>query len=195
MKVILKEDVYKHGVAGEVVNVADGYARNYLIPKGLAIKATSGAFRQADKLRREAAARRARVYNELHGLTEQIEGLEVRFAVKAGSTGKLYGSVTMADIADALKEKLGMEIDRRRVGEQQSLRELGEHLVPVRLASDLTPKVKVIIYREGEPPPEEAPASEGVAEAEAEAVPSAEEVEEPVMEAPENTGLQTPDDA
>jgi large subunit ribosomal protein L9 len=195
MKVILKEDVYKHGVAGEVVNVADGYARNYLIPKGLAIKATSGAFRQADKLRREAAARRARVYNELHGLTEQIEGLEVRFAVKAGSTGKLYGSVTMADIADALKEQLGMEIDRRRVGEQQSLRELGEHLVPVRLASDLTPKVKVIIYREGEPPPEEAPASEDVAETEAEAVSSAAGVEEPIVEAPENTGVQTRDDA
>ena len=167
MKVILKQDVYKHGVAGEVVNVADGYARNYLIPQGLAVKATQGNMKQAEKLRREAAARRARVHNELKGIAEQLEGLELTFAVKAGQSGKLYGSVTMAEIADMIGERLGIEIDRRRVGEQHSLRELGEHFVPVRLASDLHPRVRVIIYREGETPEAALAEAEALAEEEA----------------------------
>lgn len=152
MKVILKQDVYKHGVAGEIVNVADGYARNYLIPKGLAVKATPGAMKQAEALLKESKARRARLYNELKGIAEQVEGLELRFAVKAGQTGKLYGSVTMAEIANVINERLGLEIDRRRVGEEHSLRELGVHHVSVRLAHNLAPKVKVVIHREGESP-------------------------------------------
>ncbi|MBN1284791.1 MAG: 50S ribosomal protein L9 [Anaerolineae bacterium] len=152
MKVILTEDVYKHGVAGEVVEVADGFARNYLIPKGFAIKATAGAMKQAAKLRKDAVARRARVHKELTGIAELIEGEELYFGVKAGNTGKLYGSVTMGDVADALIKKLSVEVDRRRVGEGVSLRELGEHNVRVRLAADLNPVVKVIIHREGESP-------------------------------------------
>lgn len=154
MKVILKQDVYKHGVAGEIVNVSDGYARNYLIPHGLAVKATPSSMKQAEKLRREAAARRARLYNEMKGIAQQLEGLELTFAVKAGQTGKLYGSVTMAEVADAIEAKLGIEIDRRRVGDQHSLRELGEHFIPIRLASDLSPRVRVIIHREGQSPEE-----------------------------------------
>lgn len=152
VKVILIDDVYKHGVAGEVVDVTDGYARNYLIPQGLAIKATPGAMKQAEKLRSDAAARRARIRNELQGLAEIIEGTKLYFPVKAGETGKLYGSVTMGDVADALNDKLNIDIDRRRVGEGASLRELGEHTVRVRLGSDLAPPVKVFIHREGEPP-------------------------------------------
>jgi len=152
LKVILKEDVYNQGVAGEVVDVADGYARNYLIPQGFAMKATPGTLKQAEKLRKAAAARRAHVYNELQGIAEQIAEVELFFAVKAGTTGKLYGSVTMGDIADALQRDIGLEIDRRRIGEGQSLRELGEHMVPVRLGSNLTPRVRVVIHREGESP-------------------------------------------
>ncbi len=152
MKVILTKDVYKHGVAGEVVTVADGFARNYLIPQGLAAKATQGALKQAGKLREAAAARRALVYNEMKGIAEQVEGVELFFAVKAGATGKLYGSITMGDVAEALNEKLGLEIDRRRIGNGQSLRELGKHSVAVRLGADLTPKVNVIVHREGESP-------------------------------------------
>ncbi len=151
MKVILIADVYKHGVAGEVVEVADGFARNYLIPKGLAVKATPGALKQAEKLRKEAAARRARINNELAALAEQLDGLVLTFAAKAGPRGKLYGSVTTADIADAIKEKLGIEIDRRRIA-QKPLRELGEHQVVIRLGAELSPQVTVVIHREGEEP-------------------------------------------
>ncbi len=154
MRVILIDDVYNQGVAGEVVDVADGYARNYLLPQGFAVKATPGALKQAEKLRKDAKARRARIYNELQSMAEQVEGVELFFPMKAGTTGKLYGSVTMGDIAEALQEKLGFEFDKRRIGEGRSLRELGEHTVKVRLASDLTPAIKAIIHREGESPEE-----------------------------------------
>lgn len=152
MKVILIADVYKHGVAGEIVNVADGYARNYLIPQKLALKATAGALRQAEELRKDAKARRARIHNEMKGIAELVEGTELFFPVKAGNSGKLYGSVTMGDVADAINEKLNLELDRRRIGEGSSIRELGVHDVRVRLASDLVPVVKVTVYREGESP-------------------------------------------
>ncbi|GAB4456336.1 MAG: hypothetical protein Kow00120_25680 [Anaerolineae bacterium] len=201
MKVILKQDVYKHGVAGEVVNVSDGYARNYLIPQGLAIKATPGNMRQAESLRKEAAARRARLFNELKGVAEQIEGLELRFAVKAGETGKLYGSVTMQDIADKISEELGIEVERRRVGEQNSLRELGVHSVPVRLAAHLAPRVKVVVHREGESPEgvvaaaEAAEAAEAIAEEAAEAVAEAAAVvEEADVMAPDDGGSAAPEE-
>jgi large subunit ribosomal protein L9 len=152
VKVILIADVYKHGVAGEIVNVADGYARNYLIPQKLALKATAGALRQAEELRKDAKARRARIHNEMKGIAELVEGTELFFPVKAGNSGKLYGSVTMGDVADAINEKLNLELDRRRIGEGSSIRELGVHDVRVRLASDLVPVVKVTVYREGESP-------------------------------------------
>jgi large subunit ribosomal protein L9 len=189
VKVILIADVYKHGVAGEVVDVADGYARNYLIPQQLALKATAGALRQAEKLRQDAKARRARMYKEMEGIAELVQGAELSFPVKAGSSGKLYGSVTMGDVADALNEKLNLELDRRRIGEGSSIRELGIHNVRVRLASDLAPTVKVTVYPEGESPESvmeieeeelEAAAIETVGEtvAEVEDAPEAQPVEE-----------------
>lgn len=149
MKVILTDDVYKHGVAGEVVDVADGFARNYLIPQGLAIKATPGALKQAHKLRETAAARKAALDNKLNELAREIDGVELVFARKAGPNGKLYGSVTTMDIADALLEKSGVDINRRRIS-QQALREIGEHDVLVRLGSEEPPMLKVFIVREDE---------------------------------------------
>src|SRR5574341_1248299 len=93
MKVILLEDVYKHGVAGEVVNVAPGYGRNYLLPRRLAVKATPGLMRQYENLRKQADMRRAERQKEYHALAEQIGQLELLFGMKAGEGGKLYGSV------------------------------------------------------------------------------------------------------
>lgn len=151
MKVILTEDVYKHGVAGEVVNVANGFARNYLIPQGMALKATPGALKQYARLRAEAEKRRERRDSELQELAERIEELTIAFPVKAGETGKLYGSVTTAHIAEAVEAEINMAIDHRRVGDQP-LRQLGQHEVVVRLSSSLTPSVKVLVHREGEPP-------------------------------------------
>lgn len=151
MKVILTEDVYKHGVAGEVVDVANGFARNYLFPQGMAIKATPGSLKRMSKLRAEAENRRARRDGELQELAEKVEALTLAFPVKAGETGKLYGSVTNAHISEAIQEQLGIEIDRRRIGEQP-LRELGQHSVAVRLSAALTPAVTVLVHREGEAP-------------------------------------------
>jgi len=151
MKVILLEDVYKQGVAGEVVNVAPGYARNYLIPKRLAVKVTPGALRQSETLRQHVEVRRAEKEEKFSKIGEQVEGLTLYFGVKASETGKLYGSVTPVEIADLLKDEIGLEIDRRRVGDRP-LRELGEHMVPVRLDAGLAPAVRVIVFREGEDP-------------------------------------------
>ena len=149
MKVLLLKDVYKLGHAGDVKKVADGYGRNYLLPQGLAALATSNAVKQAETLRQNAAIVRAKLNAELGGVAEKLNGLTLAFAVKAGETGKLYGSITPALIADEIKKVSGLEVDRRNVG-HQPLRELGEFQVPVRLTTDLIPTVKVIIYREGE---------------------------------------------
>jgi large subunit ribosomal protein L9 len=149
MRVLLLKDVYKLGHAGDVKKVADGYARNYLIPQRLATLATSAAIKQAETLRQNAAIARTKLNAELSGVAEKLGATTVTFAVKAGETGKLYGSVTPAQIAEEIKKVSGLEVDRRHVG-HQPLRELGEFNVPVRLTTDLIPSVKVIIYREGE---------------------------------------------
>jgi len=149
MKVILLQDIYKQGVAGEIVDVADGFARNYLIPRGMARRATDGAIKSHQKLMQQVEARRASYENMLNDLARQIDGVELLFERRAASTGTLFGSVTTQEIADALDEKTGVDINRRRIS-QQALRELGEFEVPVRLGSEISPVLKVVIVREGE---------------------------------------------
>jgi large subunit ribosomal protein L9 len=153
MKVLLLKDVYKLGRAGDVKKVADGYGRNYLIPQGLATLATSGAMKMADRIRDQAAERRAVLNKELSGVSDQLTKLMLAFPAKAGDTGKLYGSITPQMIVDAVKDKTGYEIDRRQL-DTQPLRTLGEHHVHVRLTIDLIPDIKVIVHREGETPEE-----------------------------------------
>lgn len=147
MKVVLLEDVYNHGVAGDIVDVAPGFARNYLIPQGMAVKATPGALRQFENLRHSAEQRRKDRKERMTDLSGQIEGLTLYFGMKAGENDKLYGSVTTADIAAGLQDEIGLEIDSRRVG-NRPLRELGTFQVPVRLASGLSPAIKVVVHRE-----------------------------------------------
>ncbi len=151
MKVLLIKDVYKLGRAGDVKRVADGFGRNFLLPQGLAVLATSGALKQVDHIRAKATARRAVLNNELGAIAEQINGQVFTFSSRAGETGKLYGSITAQMVTDALNEKLGTKIDRHQV-EMEPVRTLGEHKARVRLTVDLTPEVKVIVYREGEAP-------------------------------------------
>ena len=160
MKVLLKEDVENLGLAGEVHNVADGYGRNYLIPKGLAIKATPNVMKQAEIWRKKAEARRAQIRAEYEALAEKIQNVTLTFKARAGESGKLYGSVTTSQLADALNETLGTEIDRRKVG-TEPLRQLGEHKVVVRLSGEFQPEFTVIIE------PEEETASEAVESTEA----------------------------
>ncbi len=169
MKVMLLKDIYKLGNAGDVKKVADGYARNYLIPQGLAVMAQPGVFKQAERIREKAAEERVRLNKELGEVAERLSGLELTFAVKAGETGRLYGSVTSQMIATAIEEKAGAVVERRNI-ETQPIKLLGVHTVPVRLTIDLVPEVTVLIHREGEPAksaydfsPEEAAAAEAAA--------------------------------
>lgn len=149
MKVLLIADVYKHGVAGEIVNVADGFARNWLIPKKLAVKATPAALKEAEELRAQAEARRAQLDQRLNELARLIDGVELVFGRRASPTGKLFGSVTTTEIAEALNTQTGIDINRRRIS-QQTLREIGTHEVPVRLGTEISPTLKVTIVREEE---------------------------------------------
>jgi large subunit ribosomal protein L9 len=152
MKVILKDYVYKHGVAGDVVNVADGFARNYLFPRGLAVKATPGAVRENQHLIVQATNNRVRLRAMESEAAAKIDGVELVFGVKAGKNDKLYGSITTSDIGRALLEKTGVDINRRRISER-SLRELGVHEVPVRLGHEISPVLRVVILREEEVAP------------------------------------------
>lgn len=147
MKVILLADVYKHGVAGEVIEVSDGFARNWLLPKNLARKATPGALRQAENLRAQAVARKSDLDKRLNDLARQIDGVELFFGRRASPTGKLFGSVTTSEIAEELNKRTGIDINRRRIS-QTALREIGTHEVPVRLGSESSPTLKVTIVRE-----------------------------------------------
>lgn len=147
MKVLLKEDVDNLGYAGEVHNVADGYGRNYLLPRGLAVLATEGVLKQAAAWRARAEARRAEKRSEYEALTEKINGTHLVFRARAGETGRLYGSVTMMDVAERLNEELGVDIDRRKF-DSQPLRDLGEHRVTIHLDREFHPQIVVNVHPE-----------------------------------------------
>lgn len=154
MKVLLIKDVYKLGRAGEIKKVANGYGRNYLIPQGYAVMATPGAANQAGRIKVKATERRAVLNAELASVAEVLEGKVLTFAVKAGETGKLYGSISDQDIVEFVKDNFEIELEKRQV-ETEPIRELGIYTVPVHLTMDLVPHFKVIIHREGEMPTEE----------------------------------------
>src|SRR5688572_21817927 len=149
MKVLLLKDVYKLGRAGDVKKVADGYGRNFLLTQKLAVLATPGALKQVEKIRSQAEVRRTEQNSELKGLADQINGVTVVFAAKAGETGKLYGSITTQDVATAIQEKTRFEVKKQQL-DMQPIRNLGEFTAYVRLTMDLVPEVKIIVHREGE---------------------------------------------
>jgi len=151
MKVLLLQDVYNLGRAGEVKKVANGYGRNYLIPQGLAVLATAGALAQAERIQAEADQRRTLLNQEMSGVAEKLSTIQLVFPARAGETGKLYGSITTQMLADSLSEELGTEITKRQI-DSQPLRLLGMHKVKVRLTIDLIPEFGVVVYREGESP-------------------------------------------
>lgn len=195
MKVILKDYVYKHGVAGDVVDVADGFARNYLIPRGLAIKATPGALRENQHLIQQSTQNRERLRAMESEAAAKIDGVELVFGVKAGKNNKLYGSITTRDISQALLEKTGVDINRRRISERQ-LRELGIHEVPVRISAHASPLLRVVVLREeevslylnGEPVPTLIALEQAEEEAAAQAV-AAETVDAEAFDAAEDSDM------
>ncbi len=151
MRVLLLKDVYKLGRAGDVKKVADGYGRNYLLPQGLAVLATAGALKQADRIRTTATELRSRLNQEMSSVAERLSGLTLAFPAKAGETGKLYGSITTAMLAEAIERETGAKIDRRQI-DSQPLKALGVHKARIRLTVDLIPEMSVVVHREGEPP-------------------------------------------
>lgn len=166
MKVLLIQDVYKLGRAGDVKRVANGYGRNYLIPQGLAILATPGAMKQAERIREEADTKRMVLNQELGGIAVQLDGVTLTFPARASETGRLYGSINTRMIADAVSAKAGVEITHRQI-DSQPLRMIGEHTVRIRLTVDLLPEIKVIVHREGESVAAALEEAELLAEAEA----------------------------
>lgn len=151
MKVLLLEDVYKLGRAGEVKRVAPGYARNFLMPQGLAVLATPGAMKMAGRITKQGEVKRAKVNQELGGVAEQLEGKRFTFAAKASETRRLYGSINAQMIAEKVTEDIGVKVEAKQI-ESQPLRMLGKHSVAVRLTVDLIPVIEIIVHREGETP-------------------------------------------
>ncbi len=151
MEVMLLKDVYKLGRAGEVKRVANGYGRNFLIPQGLATMATPGALTQSGRIMASAEEERARLNQELTAVYEQLNDLQLNFPVKAGETGKLYGSVTTQMISEAIMELKGIEVDRMQIV-SEPIRSLGVHPVKARLTVDLIAELAIVVHREELPP-------------------------------------------
>lgn len=149
MEVILKEDVPKLGHRGDVVKVAEGYGRNFLLPRKLAIEATSANKAVIEQMKQAAVRRTAVEKSDAEALSRQLDGVAVNFQRKSGEKDQLFGSVTAGDIAEALERK-GFNIDRRKIQLHDPLKNLGEFDVPVRLHRDVTSRVKVVIEREAE---------------------------------------------
>src|SRR6516164_489407 len=147
MEVILKEDVAKLGNRGDVVKVAEGYGRNYLLPRKLAIEATIANKAVIDQMKAAAVRRTAKEKTEAEALAKQFEGLAVSFQRKSGENDQLFGSVTSSDIAEAL-EKKSFHIDRRKIQLHEPLKSVGEFDIPVKLHKDVTTHLKVVIQKE-----------------------------------------------
>jgi len=147
MEVILKEDVSKLGSRGDVVKVAEGYGRNYLLPRKLAIEATAGNKQVIDQMRASALRRSAKEKEQAEELSKQFDGLTVSFQRRSGEQEQLFGSVTSGDIAEAL-EKKGFNLDRRKIQLHEPLKTIGEFMVPIKLHKDVTAHLKVVIEKE-----------------------------------------------
>jgi large subunit ribosomal protein L9 len=145
MRVLLRGDVENLGKKGDLVDVADGYARNYLVPRGLAIRATPGAQKQADAMRRNREMHERKTREAAEALATRLAGGTVEIRARAGEGGRLFGSVTATDIADAVEAQFGVEIDRRRLVLDEPLKELGAVDVPLRLHTDVDAVVKVAV--------------------------------------------------
>lgn len=155
MDVILRQDVDKVGLRGEVVSVARGYARNFLLPRGLAEAATPAKVAELRKVDERRARHEAKTFEDAQAVAEQLGRVELRFDVKAGPTGSLFGSVTPTDIADALWSSHKVRVDRRKI-EVDTIKRIGRYQVPIELFQDVTAEVRTLVVPEGgELPPEE----------------------------------------
>ncbi|MCC7161848.1 MAG: 50S ribosomal protein L9 [Anaerolineae bacterium] len=151
MQVLLVKDVPGVGKAGQTKNVADGHARNYLLPRGLAVIATQGAVKQVEALKLASAKREAETLQEAQLLGSTLDAVRLTFKVKAGANDRLFGAVTAADIADRLVRDHQINIDKRKIELDHPIKDLGQRGVPIKLHPEVTAHVQVMIEREGEP--------------------------------------------
>lgn len=165
MKVILTQEVPNLGEAGDIKNVATGYARNYLFPKKLAVPATPGNLSDFERRRAAVAGREERLTRRVEALAQRLGAVTLTFEARAGEKGQLYGSITPADIAEALERETGESFDRHKHILCEPLRQTGKHTVPVRLSADVVAEVTVVVKPEGETSPEETPAVQPTPEA------------------------------
>ncbi len=149
MKIILKENISNLGQAGEVVKVADGYARNYLIPRGMAEEVTPASMARAEEYRRKQEDMEDAVRAEARQLARQIEGTKMEIQMKSGEKGKLFGSVTSGDIASFLNSE-GIEIDKKKVELEENIKNLGTHVVAIRLHPEVIVELEVVVVEEEE---------------------------------------------
>lgn len=169
MKVLLVQDVQHLGHAGEIKDVSGGFGRNYLIPKGFAVLATSGQIKQAEQRLAAERKRADAARKDAEALAARLQGKSISFTVKVGEQGRLYGSVTSADIAEQIAAQLKVEIDRRKIELDEPIKAVGTHDVAIRLVAGVEPVVHVVVNGEGGPalvtPVDAAPAEEPVEEA------------------------------
>jgi large subunit ribosomal protein L9 len=143
VKVILRADVERVGKKGDVIDVADGFARNYLVPKGLAMKASAGAAAQAASMRRSRDIKDAKERAGAEEIARRLVPMVIRISAKAGGEGKLFGSITAADVSAAVAEQAGIELDRRKLHLEDPIKTLGVHEVPAKLHADVEFRITV----------------------------------------------------
>ena len=149
VKVILRQDVPDLGQSGDIVTVRPGYARNYLLPRGMAYEATAGNIKQLEEEKRRAEARSRQQYLEARRRASQLENVSLTFHANAGDEGKLFGSITSADIAERLKEQnLDFEVDKRDIELEEPIKALGVYNVAVRLHPEVKPEIKVWVIKQ-----------------------------------------------
>ena len=145
MKVVLMQDVPNLGSIGEIKEVSGGYGRNYLIPKGFAQMATPGLIKQAQERAAAQQRREQKARSGFEQIAQQINGQTLRFEVRVGELDRLYGAITNADIADKLRQQLGVEVDRRKIELGDPIKRAGVYSVPVRLATDLDARLNIVV--------------------------------------------------
>lgn len=146
MKVLLKQDVRKIGKKGEVLDVKEGYARNFLIPNGLAVEATGGTVKQVEEEKKSLDRKKAKEKEEAEVLAVKLKGLTITLRHKAGEEGRLFGSITSAEIAEAVKQK-GFEIDKKRIALDDPIRLVGEYSVKIKLHHEVTAELPVNVLK------------------------------------------------
>jgi len=147
MKVILKEDVKNVGTMGDIVKVADGYARNYLVPRGLAVEASTKNIKTIEHEKRNIQEKVKKIKSSAQELSDRISKVTLVMKANAGEEGKLFGSVTTMDIAEALKNQ-GFEIDKKKISLDEPIKRLGEHTVNVKIHPEITTSVTVQVVQE-----------------------------------------------